>query len=551
MHPGRRHLVHPIGGSATRGARPLIRATTVIWLWLLCCGGLLPVADSPAVHLSAAWPGASILDVESTLTTPLELRLHGVPDVVRVASVTRGGVVDLQVDFKPGTDTWDARQRVLATISGFDGPPESSSPVLLWAGPDDPRDGRVFLTSEMLSPDEMVVLADDLRRDLLTIHGVADVRLVGAVHHRIAVDVDTARLSTFGLSIADIWESLRQSEVHVPGLDRGLSAAPPSLDDITATAVVFTEAGGPVTIGDVATVRTDPVFDSRISVNGRSGLLLEWWRPGAGLPGADPVDLHDAVRSFVARSPGMAEVIVLPVDGYRQTVTAQNLDVTELDALATGLMAGTLITQWRSDGSRLTLITESEEEWRRFRRLAADSPLGLRMGGDLQVRLIGPDMHDLAALSTKLSADLAQVVGVMAVYPELREIPTQSIVIDRTKLAGLGIQTAAVHQAIAAATIGIVAGTGPDGADIVVRSSPGGMDSVVVAAATGQLVPLTAFADVRVEGALASIHRVDMQRSLPIAVLAADPNGLEALREATRQVIAEFALPAGYAVEIR
>jgi len=72
----------------------------------------IPDVAPPMVQIFTEAPGLSAEEVERFITYPLELSLMGLPNVVKVRSVSNFGLSLVTIYFKDGTDIYWARQVV-------------------------------------------------------------------------------------------------------------------------------------------------------------------------------------------------------------------------------------------------------------------------------------------------------------------------------------------------------------------------------------------------------------------------------------------------------
>src|SRR3954471_11341795 len=84
----------------------------------------VPDVSTVQVSVLTEAPGLSPIEVERTVTFPMEAALNGTPGLVELRSVSRAGLSAVTVIFKDGTDVWFGRQIVLERIRGV----ESSLP---------------------------------------------------------------------------------------------------------------------------------------------------------------------------------------------------------------------------------------------------------------------------------------------------------------------------------------------------------------------------------------------------------------------------------------
>ncbi|MGC4064410.1 MAG: efflux RND transporter permease subunit [Polyangiaceae bacterium] len=106
-----------------RARRVVIVALVVLIAMGIQAFGTLPIDAMPDVStiqvgvLTTA-PGLSALEVERTVTMPIEVALNGTPGMEKLRSVSRSGLSNVTVIFKDGTDVWFARQLVLERLRG-------------------------------------------------------------------------------------------------------------------------------------------------------------------------------------------------------------------------------------------------------------------------------------------------------------------------------------------------------------------------------------------------------------------------------------------------
>ena len=92
----------------------------------------VPDVSTVQVSVMTDAPGLSPIEVERSVTTPMELALNGVPWLTELRSVSRAGLSVVTVVFQDGTDIWLARQVVLERIRQVENelPPGSGKPQL-------------------------------------------------------------------------------------------------------------------------------------------------------------------------------------------------------------------------------------------------------------------------------------------------------------------------------------------------------------------------------------------------------------------------------------
>src|SRR3954464_13070469 len=114
--------------SASIRARGAVIAGLVLLLLVgIWAARTLPIDAMPdvspvQVSVLTSATGLSPVEIERTVTTPLENALNGVPGAVSQRSVSRGGLSAVTVIFREETDIWFARQLVLERLRGVELP---------------------------------------------------------------------------------------------------------------------------------------------------------------------------------------------------------------------------------------------------------------------------------------------------------------------------------------------------------------------------------------------------------------------------------------------
>ncbi len=288
------------------------------WLLVLLCflGGLWALAtigrlEDPAFTLKEAivmtpYPGATAEEVEREVTEKMESAIQQLSQLKRISSKSMPGMSEIRVEIQDKYDgsqmpqIWDELRRKVTDIK-----PELPGGVLTPMVNDD--FGDVFgifyaVTAEGFSDREVRELASFLRREMLTVPGVAKVQTAGEPQEAIYVEIPHERLLGLGLPPGVIVDTL-QSENAVAsagsvlvGDKRVRLVSKPGLDSVAAIENV--RIGNPgsteqLSIYDVAEVRRDAVEtpSELIRFNGKPAFTLAV----AGLSDANIVDVGKAV----------------------------------------------------------------------------------------------------------------------------------------------------------------------------------------------------------------------------------------------------------------
>ena len=180
---------------------------------------VLPETAPVTARIQTEAPGLSAPEVESLVTVPLEKNLlEGVMGVTDVTSDSVPGLSQINLDFAPGTNLYQARQLVQERLTqAFVLPNVSKPPVLLQPVSSTGNVMLIGLTSSRLSQIDLSVLARwTIVPRLLGVSGVADVSTFGEADRQLQVLVDPARLAARHITLAQIIETAGNAQLVSP-----------------------------------------------------------------------------------------------------------------------------------------------------------------------------------------------------------------------------------------------------------------------------------------------------------------------------------------------
>ena len=253
------------------------RALVIALFVLMSLGGLyaatrIPVDAVPDlvnVQVQVVTEAGTLppLEVERLITYPVELAMSGLPGVEELRSVSRLGISLVTIVFAEGTDILRARQLVAERL------PAARGGISL---PDaEPELGTLstalgeILQFELRGPERSLmdlrsILEWDVAPVMRTVPGVTDINAHGGYAKAYEVQVDPDRLSSHGISLAEVLGALERNNASTGGgyivrngeqrFIRG-EALLRDIADIERVIVRSPAGGVPVLIRDVGTVR--------------------------------------------------------------------------------------------------------------------------------------------------------------------------------------------------------------------------------------------------------------------------------------------------------
>ncbi len=348
----------------------------VVVIILLSIGGLIamtrvplslfPQTDFPRIIIVVENGEVPAPQMLVTVTRPVEEAMSGMPGIARVKSVTSRGAAEIDLFFDWRADIVQTLQMVQSRASSLATtlPPTASIkrverltfavfPIIAYS-----------VTSPKRDPGTLRTLAElTIRPPLARVPGVAKVLIQGGEVREVHVSVDPGRLEARGLSVPQVVDALRSSNViDSPGLiDENhqlelalVSGQATTLDDISRI-VVANVNNVPVMLSDVATV--GPGFEPRytiVSSDGQPAVLINVLRQ----PTANTATVTDAIKQQLDQlKPSLPrDVQIKPF--YDQSLLVRASVGSVRDAILIGLVLSVLIVYGflRSWGTTLVAV---------------------------------------------------------------------------------------------------------------------------------------------------------------------------------------------------
>lgn len=186
----------------------------------------VPDITNVQVQINTQAPGYSPLEAEQRISYPIETAMAGLPNLEQTRSLSRYGLSQVTVIFKDGTDIYFARQLVNERLQEARGKlPPGAAPAM---GPISTGLGEIYLwTVEAQDgakkPDGSAYTAADLREiqdwiikpQLRNVPGVTEINTIGGHARQFHVAPSPARLSSYGLTLADLSAALEKNNGNV------------------------------------------------------------------------------------------------------------------------------------------------------------------------------------------------------------------------------------------------------------------------------------------------------------------------------------------------
>jgi HAE1 family hydrophobic/amphiphilic exporter-1 len=186
---------------------------------------LFPNVDFPVCTITTVLPGASVEEMETTVTKPIEDIINTVSGIDELRSITQEGVSIVTVQFllsKSGdVGTQEVRDKVNTILADL---PDGTQPPIIDKFDTGSMPVMTIAISGRRDFREVTEIArKQIKERLETVSGVGAINLVGGRVRAMNVVVDTDRLASFSLSVDDVRQALVRQNLEVPGgrVDQG------------------------------------------------------------------------------------------------------------------------------------------------------------------------------------------------------------------------------------------------------------------------------------------------------------------------------------------
>lgn len=185
-----------------------------------------PKVEFPFVTVTTVLPGAAPEEIETEVTDKIEEAVNTISGIDELISASSENVSSVQISFVLEKDGDVAAQEVRDKVSSILSqlPNDVEAPIIMKLESDAIPVISIALSGPG-SEREVSEYADKtLRRRLETVAGIGQVTLVGSRPRQINVVTDSEKLSSLGLTAADVVTALRTQNVQIPGgkVEQGL-----------------------------------------------------------------------------------------------------------------------------------------------------------------------------------------------------------------------------------------------------------------------------------------------------------------------------------------
>jgi multidrug efflux pump subunit AcrB len=226
-----------------------------------------PPITVPGGSVIVIYPGASPVDLEELVATPVEDAINELDDIKRIKTTIREGLAYFSVEFFFGTDANEKYDEMVQQVNGIRNQlPEGILDLyyLEWTT-SDVVIMQLALVSEEASYRELESVAERLKKRLQKANGVKGVDIRAYPEQEIRVSLDFEKMAQMHISVDQVEQAIRSNNANIPGGSMNLSDKTFSIQtsgsfespEQMGKTIVHTANGKIVRLEDIATIQYD------------------------------------------------------------------------------------------------------------------------------------------------------------------------------------------------------------------------------------------------------------------------------------------------------
>ena len=307
---------------------------------------MLPDISIPVISVSSNYSGAGPLDMEQSVTLPIERAVSSVNDVDYVESTTREGSSRVRINFKWGANVdvamIDVVQRVSRITSQL--PEGASTPSVFRFDVSARTICQVTVSAEMDERDLYDLAYNTIAPQIEHQAGVASASVSGGRIREIHVILDRNRLQALQMPVQTVLSSIANSNLLIPsgnmktsGLNFSLTTESRfNLVEPVENIVLRSTNAVPIRIRDIGRVEDSYQEETQIiRINGKTGISIQVIK----LASANTVEVVDNIINALPKLNGVPENVKLDIAFDQSVYIRKTINGLLHEAVAGALLA--------------------------------------------------------------------------------------------------------------------------------------------------------------------------------------------------------------------
>jgi hydrophobic/amphiphilic exporter-1 (mainly G- bacteria), HAE1 family len=227
---------------------------------------LLPKMTPPIITVTTIYPGGSPNEVETSITKYVEDAVSGLDKVSDIRATSYEGRSMVVIEFEQNVNVdlalQDATRKVNEILDKF--PTTARKPIISKIAFDEIPVIRMSVKSNLKSREFYQFITDRVQPRLSKLEGVGQVAMLGGEEREVKVNLDLQKIYAFGLSIAQVTNSIKASNLDFPTGNMKdddnqyvvrLAGKFANTEDMKEILVGKSKAGGEIRLKDVADIQ--------------------------------------------------------------------------------------------------------------------------------------------------------------------------------------------------------------------------------------------------------------------------------------------------------
>ena len=264
---------------------------------------MFPIVDLDLVRITTEYEGAPPEEIEKQITILIEEEIETLPDVDVVTSESSEGLSKIEIKLKTDVDVDDFLREIRSVVDSIDDfPIQAETPEISRLKTRFP-----VISVTLYGNTDLGVLyetAEEVRRELLGLPGVASVGIAGDQEWELWVVVDPHQMAARNVTLSEVQTSLTQNLQDLPGgslqaaegdiLLRGMGVAP-NVEAVGQVVLRSTAGGGQLTLSQIAEIELRLEEAKTIGrFNGEPSVNLTVTKTSR----ASTIDVADSVKDY-------------------------------------------------------------------------------------------------------------------------------------------------------------------------------------------------------------------------------------------------------------
>ena len=175
---------------------------------------VFPRFNPQQIEITALYPGAGPLEIEESVCVRIETAINDVPGVKRLYTEIQQRLCNIKVSVLPDANLEQVLNALQGRIQGIPRLPKNLEKIEVKRAERNEDDGVIWVA--LHGPTDPLTLqrfGEHIRSDIERIPGVRSVRNYNEMAYEIAIEVSSAKLHQYKLSLHDVTEAIRHASL--------------------------------------------------------------------------------------------------------------------------------------------------------------------------------------------------------------------------------------------------------------------------------------------------------------------------------------------------